>query len=128
MLMLLILSSVIAVPTFNCVLKSDFSTNDGVVTYTTCSPTTSGMGATSGVFTVATAGVYRLTFMARMKGNNLKIVAEMKLNDATEIGRSVAVVRRKSTTGFRCSISKYGINKFDLNSKCCNRKLMILTY
>ena len=120
----------IAVPTFNCVYKNaaGFSTAEGVISpYTTCSPTTSGMDLTTGIFTAATAGVYRLTFMSRMKGNNIKIIAEMFLNDATEIGRSVAVVRRKSTTCFRCSISKYGISKFDLNSKYCNRKLIILT-
>ena len=95
--------SAVSLPTFNCVF-TDSSATGGfttagntpvVIKPYSCSPTTSGMDATTGVFTVATAGQYRLTFMSRMKRTEKKVVAEM-YNGGTVIGRSTAQVMQNS--------------------------------
>ena len=91
-------SSAVSLPTFNCVFADTsatggFDTNLGTIKPYTCSPTTSGMDATTGVFTVAIAGQYRLTFMSRMKRTEKKVVAQM-YNGANIIGRSTAQVMK----------------------------------
>jgi len=89
-------------PAFNCVYEltsrrvkstDGFWENEAIVSPYTCSPTTAGMDDATGIFTVATAGLYRFTFMSRMHGEDKKVIVHMYKNEEIlSIGRADAQV------------------------------------